>query len=178
MEQKNYKLEIVSKLIEKNFHARALAKELKTNHMAIVRKIKELFNENILDYKEEGKNKVYFIKDTSEARSYVLMAEYYKLNQLLKKYPSLRNIIQNIQKNKKIKLALIFGSYAKSLAKKESDIDVYIETDNKKIKQELELLNSKVSVKIGKYNEKSLLAKEILKNHVIIKGVEIFYEKY
>ena len=39
-------------------------------------------------------------------------------------------------------------------------------------------INSRLSIKIGKYNKDNLLIKEIEKNHVIIKGVEIFYEKY
>ncbi len=29
----------------------------------------------------------------------------------------------------------------------------------------------------GKYNEKNILMKEIQKNHTIIKGAEIYYEK-
>jgi len=57
-------------------------------------------------------------------------------------------------------------------------IDIYIEVLDQKIKKELELCSSQLSVKIGKYDKKSLLIKEIEKNHVIIKGGEIFYGKY
>jgi len=178
MEQNNYKLRIVNELIKEKQYARALAKKHKTNHTTILRKLKELFNENVLDFKRQGKNKIYFLKNTSEAKSYIFMAENYKLNQLLKKYPNLRKIIEKIQKNKKIKLAIVFGSYAKGLAKKTSDIDIYVETVNKEIKKELEIINSKASIKIGKYDSANLLIKEIEKNHVIIKGVEIFYEKH
>lgn len=74
-------------------------------------------------------------------------------------------------------MGVFFGSYAKGLAKKDSDIDIYVETTDKKIKQDLELLDSRLSVKIGKYNRENLLIKEIEKNHVIIKGVEEYYEK-
>ncbi len=62
MKQNSYTLEILNKLVGKNMHLRALAKELKTNPMTISRKIKELYNENVLDYKKEGKNKIYFLK--------------------------------------------------------------------------------------------------------------------
>ena len=96
---------------------------------------------------------------------------------ILKKHPPLRQIIEKIQVNNKIKLAIIFGSYAKGLAKKTSDVDVYIETQNLGLKKELEMKDSMLSIKIGKYNKSSLLIKEIEKNHVIIKGVEKFYEK-
>lgn len=178
MEQKDYKLEIITELIGKKEHIRGLAKKLKTNHTTILRKLKELSKENVLDFNEEGRNKVYFLKKTSEAKNYVFMAEQYKLTKILKKYPNLRNIFEKIQKNRKIKLAILFGSYAKKIAKKESDIDIYIEIADMKLKNELEKINLRLNIKIGKYNKDNLLIKEIEKNHIIIKGVEVFYEKY
>src|SRR3989338_6501249 len=131
MEQKSYKLEIVNELLNNSNHVRGLAKELNINHMNISRKIKELAKENVVDYKEEGKNKTYFLKKTIEAKNYVFSAENYKLNKLLKKYPILRGIVEKIQKNKKIKLAILFGSFAKGISKPDSDIDVYIDSTDK-----------------------------------------------
>jgi len=177
MEQKDYKFEIVDELMKNENHIRSIAKNLNTNHMNIVRKIKELEKENVVDYKEEGKNKKYFLKKTIESKNYVFSAEKYKLNKILIKYPFLRGIIEKIQKENKIKLAVLFGSYAKDIVKKESDIDVYIDTLNIKIKKELSLFNTNLSIKIGKYDKSNLLIKEIEKNHVIIKGVELYYEK-
>jgi len=177
MEQKSYKLLIINELLINESHARNIAKNLKTNHMNIVRKLKELLEENVVDFKQEGKNKTYFIKKTIEARAYVIKSENYKLIQILKTYPELRLIISNIQRDKHVKLAVLFGSYSKKSAKKESDIDVYINTNNKKIKRQIESINNKLNVKIGEFDLSSLLAKEIIKNHVIIKGVEEFYEK-
>ena len=177
MEQKEYKLEIVNELLNNENHVRGIAKKFNINHMTIVRKIKELAKDNVVDYKEEGKNKTYFLKKTVEAKNYVFSAETYKLNKLLKKYPALRRVVEKIQKDKKIKLAVLFGSYAKGIAKPESDIDIYIDTANKKIKSEVSLIDSRLSIKIGKYNKSNLLTKEIGKNHVIIKGVEQYYDK-
>jgi len=177
MEHRDYKLEIINELIGKKKHVRELAKRLETNHTTILRKLKELSKENVLDFNEEGRNKVYFLKKTSEAKTHVFMSEQYKLAKILKDYPNLRGIFGKIQENKKIKLAILFGSYAKKLAKKESDIDIYIETADIKLKNELEKTNSKLNIKIGKYNKDNLLIKEIEKSHIIIKGVEIFYEK-
>lgn len=176
MEQKDYKLEIVKILLRGNNHIRGIAKILNTNHMIIVRKIKELFKENAVDFKQEGKNKTYFLKKTIESRVYIYVTEQCKLIQILNKYPILRQIIEKIQKDKRIKLAILFGSYAKNRAKKDSDIDIYIETQNKNIKKELYLIDSRLSIKIGKYDKHSNLIKEIENNHVIIKGVEKYYE--
>ena len=89
----------------------------------------------------------------------------------------MRRIIEIIKKNEKVSLAILFGSYAKGSANKGSDIDIYLETTENKLKAEVESIDSKISVKIGKYNQDSLLIKEMEKNHVIIKGIELFYEK-
>lgn len=177
MEQKDYKSEIINELLKTPNHVRGIAKNLKINHMTVSRKINELLNDNAVDYRQEGKNKVFFLKKTTEAKNYAYATEHYNLLQTLKKYPYLRKIIESIQENKKIQLAILFGSYAKKIAKNDSDIDIYIETTDKKIKQDIELLNSKLSIKIGKYDKTNLLIKEIEKNHAIIKGVESYYEK-
>ena len=177
MEQKNYTYEIIKELLEGPLHVRGMAKKINTNHMMISRKVRKLLNENVLDYTLEGRNKAYFIKKTIEAKNHVFITEFYKLNQTLKKYPELRNIIKSIQNNGKIKLAVLFGSYAKHTAKRDSDIDIFIETTDKKLKRELELIDSKLGIKIGRYNRRNLLIREIEKNHVILKGVELYYEK-
>ncbi|MCD4666552.1 hypothetical protein K8R47_01960, partial [archaeon] len=61
MEQKDYKLEIINELLKEENHIRGIAKNLKINHMNILRKINELSKENVVDYKEKGKNKTYFL---------------------------------------------------------------------------------------------------------------------
>ena len=89
----DYKLEVVNELLKEKNHLRNLAKMLKTNHMTVLRRIKELFDSNIVDYKEEGKNKVYFLKETIEAKTTINIAECYKLIKIIRKYPNLRRII-------------------------------------------------------------------------------------
>lgn len=169
--------EILIILLGEEIHARALAKKLEINHMTAIRNLKELVSENVLEFRKDGRNKVYFLKKNMEARNYALISELYKLNKILKKYPELRKTIKSIQQNKEIVLAILFGSYAKGTANKNSDIDVFIETKDRNLKKELELLNSRLSVKIGEYDRSSPLIKEIEKNHVIIKGAELLYEK-
>ena len=177
MEQKDYKLEIVKVLNREKGHVRGIAVKLGTNHMMIVRKTKELLDNNVVDIREEGRNKIYFIKNSVEARAYLQMTEQYKLINLIKKYPALRGIINRLQKDNRIKLALIFGSYAKGIPKRVSDIDIFIETENINLKKEYSRLDSRFSIKIGKLVGKQPLVEEIRKNHVLIKGVEKYYEK-
>lgn len=177
MSQNNYNIRIVDALLKSENHVRGLAKALGTNQTTIARKVHELYKDNIVDFKQEGRNKVFFLKKTLEAKQYACFVETHKLLEALKKYPRLRRAIEQIKKNDKISLAILFGSYAKGIATKGSDVDIYIDTKNSKLKEEIELIDSKISVKIGGYSKGSLLIKEIEKNHVIIKGAELYYEK-
>ncbi|MCD6398876.1 MAG: nucleotidyltransferase domain-containing protein [Candidatus Aenigmarchaeota archaeon] len=177
MSRKDYEMEIVVNLLKKENHVRGIAKNLGSNQTTIARKLNNLSRANVVDHKMEGKNKIYSLKKNIEARIYVYMAEHYKFLKTIENYPSLRKIITNIQKNKKIGLAILFGSYAKGRATNDSDIDIYIATEDRELKKKIELVDSRLNVKIGKYNQKSPLIKEIEKDHVILKGVEIYYEK-
>ena len=112
-----------------------------------------------------------------KGRNFVYSAEIYKLSKLIEKYPELGVILEDIKNSLPELMIILFGSYAKGIAKQESDIDIYIETANKSIKEKIKGINSKINVKIGKFDTNSLLIKEIIKNHVILRGVEQFYEK-
>lgn len=173
----NIDSEIILLLVNGENHLRGIAKQLNESHSTVLRKLNKLVKENVLDYKKEGKNKVFFIRKNLQAKNYVFNAERYKLIKLLKRYPEMNIIIGEILKKSKDTLITLFGSYAKFIAKSDSDIDIYVETRNRKVKEELESVHSKIKVKIGDFDTDSQLIKEIVKNHIIIKGVEVFYEK-
>lgn len=177
MEQKDYKMEIVKNLLREKNHAREIAKKLGTNHMMINRKLAELSKENIVDFKQKGKNKVYFLKKSLEAEMSKILMEEYFLIKILDKYPKLRKVVEKIRKERRIKLAILFGSYAKKNADKNSDIDIFIESKDTSIKKDLMKFDSRINVKLGKYDKKNNLIKEIDKNHIILKGFEEYYEK-
>ena len=166
----------VVSVVQKNaVHIRGIAKILQTNQTTVARKVHELEDMNVLDSRQEGKNKVCFIKDSLEAKDYLKIVEHDKLIELLRNRPLFRKIVQAINENERIKLAIIFGSYAKNTAGKDSDIDIYVETSDMNIKKKLELIDTRISVKIGEFNTKNLLIKEIMKDHVIIKGIDRYY---
>jgi len=177
MSHKDYNIAIVELLLQKPNHIRGIAKLLNTNQTTVSRKVKELYDQNIADYNFEGKNKVLFLKKTFEAKQYICIVELHKTMEIVEKYTRLRSVFERIKQNPEIKLAILFGSYAKGLAHKDSDIDLYIETTNRRLKEDIQLIDTKLSIKIGEYDSNNLLIKEIEKNHVIIKGVEEFYEK-
>jgi len=173
----NYTYEVLLLLLKGERHGRDLAKELNTSLTRIQSVLTELREGNVLDYKTRGKNHVYFIKKNLISRAIIINAENYKLIKILNKNPELEPIFQDIITKSKASLIILFGSYAKSNAKKESDVDIYIDTTNPKIKKEVQQVYDLVSLKIGKFNPEDLLIKEIIKNHVIIRGSEEFYDK-
>lgn len=170
-------LEIIELLLKQDFHVRGIAKALDESHSTILRKLSSLYDEGVVDYRIEGKNKVFFLKKNIISRDYVLHAEVHKLNNLIRRYPELLVILEDVLNLVDEKLVVIFGSYAKFRAKKDSDIDIYIETENRNIKKLVENTHSRINVKIGPFELKSNLIKEIMKYHVIVKGFEEFYEK-
>jgi predicted nucleotidyltransferase len=170
-------LEIINQLVKSNNHVRGLAKILQESHSTISRILKKLTKENVVDFKQEGKNKKFFLKESPLTKSYILKGELHKLSTLLKNYPTMNIIIEDILNKTNEKLIILFGSYAKFNAKKGSDIDIYIETKDRKVKKQVEEINSKINVKIGPFDKKSPLIKEIIEDHIIIRGLEDFYER-
>ncbi len=178
MVQKWIEFEVLLKLVGRSFHLRELAKQLKAPHTTLLRKLNALVKEDALFTKKEGKNKIYFIKKGLEARNYVFMAEYYKLIKLVTKYPQLSIILKDVVKKSSSGLIVLFGSYAKFTAKPRSDIDLLVLSSNKAEKKKIEMINSRINVKLAsRIDVNNLLVKEIIKDHVIIKGVERFYEE-
>lgn len=181
MVQKDYddiKLEIILDLLknEEN-HIRGLAKNLGTSHTTVLRKVEELVKENVLDYKKEGKNKMFSLKKTLQAKNYIYISENYKANKLLERYPELGIILKEVIPKTDSNLIVLFGSYAKFIAKQDSDIDLFVETKDRDLRDKLKQVSNKINLKIGSFDLDNALIKEIIKNHVIIKGIEMFYEK-
>jgi len=170
-------LDTILILLKGKIHLRELARILGESHSTILRKLNELIKENFIEAETQGKNKLYSLKNNLATRSTVYMAENYKLTKLIKEYPKLSIILNEVSKKTNEKLIILFGSYAKFSAKPNSDIDIFIETRSRKVKDRIREINSKLSIKIGPFEKSSLLIKEIIKSHVILKGVEEFYER-
>lgn len=134
-------------------------------------------DENVVDFRPEGKNKVFFLKRTIEARRAVVCAELQRQSRVLKEYPLLRGIFIAIQASPDIQLAILYGSYAKGLAHADSDIDVFIETDSAEIKGRIEARSPLLSVNVGRFDKEDLMVREIVKEHVIIKGIETYLDR-
>jgi predicted nucleotidyltransferase len=172
----NIDYEIILLLINEGLHGRAISNRLKANLSSVQNHLKLLRDLNVIDYKTIGKNKIFNIKNSLSSRKYVYNAENYKLLLLIEKYPFLEPLITDINKSN-VDMIILFGSFASLTANDDSDIDVFAQTQKKDLKKALESINSRLSIKIGTFDVNSLLIKEIIKNHVILKGVETYYER-
>ncbi len=166
--------EIVLSLNKKPQHLSALARTFKQNAMTLRRRLKELEERNVLDHERQGKNDIYMVKRTLEADTYLKIAEHERFIRTIQD-PTLRELAQTIAQDERIKLAILFGSRARGDHTPDSDIDLYINT--KKVKDEYEKRFSGLAVKTGEFSRKSPLIREIIKHHVILKGVDEYFAK-
>ncbi len=170
MLQKRNDLEIVEIIRKKPAHIRLISEKLNLIPSTVFRTLNNLEKEKVVDFTREGKNKIYYLKETIEAETYLFMTEHYKYLKLMQD-PYLRRKISQLKKIFSEELIILFGSYAKGESTKHSDVDIYIET-NKKISD----VPENIQIKRGKLDKNNDLTKEIVKDHVIIQGIERFYQ--
>lgn len=181
MKQEKIKVKLFDELMKKPSHQRELARKLDTNQTQIRRKLIELENSNIVDSSVEGKNTIYSIKGSVESKVYQRIIENKKILLFLEK-PKIRKIFKGIQKYlregiiKKDRTIVLFGSYVKDEETKNSDIDIYINSNSEKEKNLIQDLSDKIELKSGKFDKTQPLEKEIIKNHVILNNVEGFLD--
>ena len=95
----------------------------------------------------------------------------------------IKEIVEKITPNIK-GIGIIFGSYAKGIEKKESDLDIFVAGNYNKeeIKRVSKNLGIEISIKCYPMNtfkkniNKDILLKEILKNHIVFVNVNQFIQ--
>lgn len=146
----------------------------------------DLEKERILKSKVEGKNKYFGLNlDNIQTKSHLLKAEIYKTDLFLEKYPEFKTFLKSINTNSTI---IIFGSFARLTADKNSDLDLFVISD-----KEEKLPSHLLPYKIHKNSlpeepfkkamvEKETLIKEIEANHIILNNpssyINIMWEYY
>ncbi len=145
-----------------------------------------LEKERILKSKVEGKNKYFSLNlDNIQTKSYLLKAEIYKTDNFLEKYSEFKTFLKSLHTNI---LLIIFGSFAKSKADKDSDLDLFVVSE-KEQKLPFHLLPYKVhQVNLSEesfkkaISKKETLIKEAEENHIILNNhssyINIMWEYY
>ncbi|MDD5086672.1 MAG: nucleotidyltransferase domain-containing protein [Candidatus Nanoarchaeia archaeon] len=164
---------------EQEIYGRELIGRISISQKGIALALKELEEQGILKSKKKGSMKFYSLN-----LNYPHIKEIISITETMKK-------IRFLSKNRKIahifkddsRIVGIFGSYAKKTNNPESDIDIFIV--GKKQKQDYNTkgraFDLNISIKYftqGEFKnlliEKNNLLKEIVKNHILIFGIEEF----
>ena len=133
------------------------------------------FHEWVLKYFGAGIGKHFLFPYNKKLLSYDIKKIDYTWTGRFVPQTDLKSIIYSALNNKNTKNNLGYNS--SFYYPKYGGINYLINRLQDKIKNKIKELNSKLSIKIGEFDLNSLLIKEIIKNHVIIRGVEDYYEK-
>ncbi|GBE19945.1 nucleotidyltransferase domain protein [archaeon BMS3Abin17] len=160
----------------KKNYGRAIAKKLGFNQKTVSSILIKLEKENILKFEQEGKNKYYFFnKLNPNIKDVTKIIELNKKIKFLNKHRKIKGLFDGLEQ-KTDGVLIIFGSYAKNQENKDSDLDVFV-IGNIKDKKDLEdIYNIKINIVKTKkeYSRENALFKEIMKDHIILKGIEEF----
>lgn len=173
--KRNKELEIIA-LYRSNykaqFYLRQISKLSKLPLKTAQNVLANLEKSRILKSRIEGKNKYFSLNlDNIQTKSYLLQAEIYKTDVFLETYPHFKTFLKSVNINVPI---IIFGSFAKLSANKDSDVDLLIISE-KEQKLPFHLLPYKVhQVNLSEKSfskalkQQENLIKEIEENHIIL----------
>jgi predicted nucleotidyltransferase len=172
---------------EASFHIRAMSKLLDTSHVTILPHLKHLEQIKILQHEKVGRNKQYLLNKTNILTKYYLATteqlatiNYLEKNFIIKK---LAEHLNNLDTATPI---ILFGSYAKSYATEESDIDLFCigtltKDQTRQIKKFETTFGKKINIKTATTENFNtglrtgdILIKEIVKNHIILSNPDPF----
>lgn len=174
-QKRNKELDIIA-LYSGNYNAkfylRQISKLAKLPLKTCQNTLVNLEKERMVKSKVEGRNKYFSLNlDNIQTKSNLLKAEIYKTDNFLEKYSEFKIFLKSLNTNI---LIIIFGSFAKFKANKDSDLDLFIVSE-KEQKLPFHLLPHKIhQVNLSEesfkkaISEKEALIKEIEENHIIL----------
>lgn len=160
-------------------YGRDIAKRLRMNQKTVSNALNDLEKENVLKFTYEGKNKYYYLNEFyPHIKEIIQLIEIQRKINFLEKYGKLKDLFLKLGKQTE-GMIIIFGSYANFTANESSDLDVFTTRDIRNLEDLESRYNIKINVIISnqkKFDKKKYIIKEIIKNHVILKGVEGFVD--
>ena len=169
---------------DREYHIREVGKLLKISPRTAQLILEDLENKGVIESKMRGRIKSYKQRINEVSKRYFVFVEQYKSIVLIEQNLVVKEIIEKISPHI-TGMGVVFGSYAKGIANKESDLDIFIagEYDQQEIKRISKNYGIEISVKCYplKIFEKNLhqdiFLKEIVKNHVVFLNVEQFIQQ-
>jgi len=188
-QNRNNELEVIS-LFRHNYKARFYLREIskisKLPLKTCQNTLTKLEKSKILKSKIEGKNKYFLLNlENIKTKSYLQQAEIYQTDIFIEKYPAFKMFLKSLKITAPI---IVFGSFAKFTADKNSDLDILVISD-KELKLPFHLLPFKPhqiimteKTFLKALNQQENLIKEIEDNHIILNNhsfyVNVMWEYY
>jgi len=172
-------LSLFTRGFDKEYYIREVQRLLKISPRTAQLILDDMEKKAVLESYTKGKIRLYKLRRTVEARDHIIFTETYKRIKFAEKSLKAKEIIDRLAP-KIDGIGLIFGSYAKGIEKKDSDIDVLIAGtyDKKEFERASSICRVKLDVKnypLGLFKSelnKDILIREALDNHVILFGSE------
>ncbi len=162
-----------------------IANKNKLNQKSVSNTLKELEDDGFLKSETEGKNKLYYlnVEDKEISEHFLAIIEHYKTIHFYKENHLIKEIIEKISFFSE-GIIIIFGSYAKNLNKKDSDLDImivgkYNEREIEHISKTFDLeINIKCyTLKDFRKENNSYFINEIKRNHIIVSYIDSFVKE-
>lgn len=169
----------------KLLHLREIAREINVDVKAVQLQLRRLEEINIVSSVMKGKNKDYQLNlANSLTRYYLIMAETFTTLSFLGNNFRIKKFLDEIR-GKVEGTMILFGSLVKGLARKESDIDLFVLArypfDMEVVDEAAEAIDRRVSVKttppkdfLKGLTSRDPLISEVVAQHVILKGFDEF----
>lgn len=167
-------------------HGSEIAKSKGMNQKTVSNTLNRLETEGLLKSKTVGKNREFNLNldDRERVKRFLLALENARVIRFLDEHRRIREVVTGMA-FPSTKIVIIFGSYAKANHKKDSDLDILIVGDysTQETKRISELYGIKVNVKgmnpegfRQALRKKTIFIREVISDHLIVKGVEDYLE--
>ena len=182
-------VDLLARNTERKLTINEIAKSLEEYYSFVHRTVNKLIKDNVIIKEKAGKSYLCSINlETEKTIALVNLSEIEKRDDLYNSNKELRLILDDFIKMTESAVnpisIVLFGSYAKGIATKESDIDILVIS---KTKAGIDKITKEIYAKYGKeinpvimtsedfkrQRDKALI-KEIIKDHYILYGVENF----
>ncbi len=182
-------VDLLARNTERKFTINEVAKSLKEYYSFVHRTVNKLIKDGVITKEKAGKSYLCSINlDSEKTVALIQLSEIEKKNDFYNSNKELKVILEDFVKSVESTAnpisIVLFGSYAKSTATKESDIDILLII---KTKAGIDKITKEVYAKYGKeinavlmtsgdfkkQKDKALI-KEVIKDHYVLYGVEKF----
>lgn len=139
----------------------------------------DLERKGALSSATKGRIRLFTLRDTPQARDYLILAEHYKRICFIESGSLLCGIAEKVLRHAE-GMVLLFGSYAKGLQKKASDFDILVvgSADREAFRRISALYGVPIDLKetspdiFRKTLRTDVLIQEVLEDHIALRGAE------